>query len=144
MMARLRPGWLVAVCAAILAVSVWLPWLTTAADGGGHANAAGGTAGSLKLSAGFGAGQLIVLLASALLVAAAMAARGLSSVSASVAALTISILIALLTGWYHHLYVNREVTAAYGLYLGAGGAVGAIAFSVWTLVDAVLARRVVP
>jgi len=30
-MSRLRPGWLVALCAAILVVSAWLPWLT--ADG---------------------------------------------------------------------------------------------------------------
>ena len=33
-MFRLRPGWLVALCAAILAITVWLPWLTTRADGG--------------------------------------------------------------------------------------------------------------
>jgi hypothetical protein len=142
-MARLRPGWLIAVCAAVLAVSVWLPWLTTAVNGGGHANAVGGTAGSLKLTPGFGAGQLIVLLTSALLVAGAMAARGLSTVAASIAALMLSLLIAALTGWYRHLYVSHDVVAGYGLYLGAGGAAGAIGFSAWALVDAVLARRAV-
>ena len=65
-MARLRPGWLVTLCAAILAVSVWLPWLTTSALGGGRANAIGGTVGSLVLPRGFGAGQLIALLTSTL------------------------------------------------------------------------------
>jgi hypothetical protein len=74
-MLRLSPGWLVALCAAILAVSVWLPWLTTRADGGGHANAIGGTVGNLVLPPRFGAGQLIALLASTLIVAGAMAAR---------------------------------------------------------------------
>ena len=63
-MVRPRPGWLVALCAAILAVSAWLPWLTTTADGGGRANAIGGTVGNLVLPPRFGAGQLIVLLAS--------------------------------------------------------------------------------
>ena len=62
-MARLRPGWLVVLCAAVLAVSVWLPWLTSRADGGGHANAIGGIIGSMPVPPpGFGVGQLIVLL----------------------------------------------------------------------------------
>ena len=61
---RLRPGWLVVVSAAVLAVSVWLPWLHTAVGGGGHANAVGGAIGSLHLPERFGVGQLIVLLAS--------------------------------------------------------------------------------
>ena len=68
-MLRVRPGWLVALFAAILAVSAWLPWLTTGADGGGRANAIGGTVGNLVLPPRFGAGQLIVLLASTLIVA---------------------------------------------------------------------------
>ncbi len=140
-MTRLRPGWLVALCAVIVAVSAWLPWLTTAVGGGGHANAIGGTVGSLELTPGFGAGQLIVLLTSTLLVAGAMTARGLSSRMASIGALTISVLIAALTAWYFHLYVNPPVSAAYGLYIGAAGAVGAICFSVWALLDALLADR---
>ena len=74
-MARLRPGWLVALCAPILAVSAWLPWLTTTADGGGRANAIGGIVGAMPVPPpGFGVGQLIVLLASTLIVAGAMAA----------------------------------------------------------------------
>lgn len=141
-MARLRPGWFVALCAAVLAVSVWLPWLTTGVAGGGHANAIGGTVGSLVLTPGFGAGQLIVLLASTLLVAGAMAARGLSRKLASIAALTISLLIAALTAWYFHLYVSPPVSAGYGLYIGAAGAAGAICFSVWALFDALLVDRV--
>ena len=58
--------------------TVWLPWLTTRAAGGGRASAIGGTVGSLVLPPRFGAGQLIVLLASALIVTGAMAARNLS------------------------------------------------------------------
>ena len=66
----LRPGWLVALCAAILAVSAWLPWLTTGADGGGRANAIGGVVGNMTTPRqGFGVGQLIVLLAATLIVA---------------------------------------------------------------------------
>ena len=64
-MARLRPGWLVVLCALVLAVSAWLPWLTSRADGGGHANAIGGIVGAMPVPPpGFGVGQLIILLAS--------------------------------------------------------------------------------
>lgn len=140
-MARLRPGWLVTLCAAVLAVSVWLPWLTTSALGGGRANAIGGTVGSLVLPRGFGAGQLIVLLTSTLLVAGAMTARGLSVRVASIGALVISLLIGALTGWYFHQYVGPPVSASYGFFIGAAGAAGAIAFSVWALIDAVLSER---
>jgi hypothetical protein len=133
-MVRPRPGWLVALCAAVLAVSAWLPWLTTRVDGGGHASAIGGTVGNLVLPPRFGAGQLIVLLASALIVAGAMAARGLSARMASIAALVISSLLVVLTVWYYHLNVHPPVSAAYGLYIGAGGAVAAVVFSVWSLV----------
>src|ERR1700684_3634256 len=90
-MPRLRPGWLVALSAATVSVSAWLPWLTTGVNGGGWANAIGGTIGSRHLPHGFGPGQLIVLLSSALLVAGAMAGRGLSTKAASVAALAISL-----------------------------------------------------
>ena len=110
-MVRLSPGWLVAFCAAILAVAVWLPWLTTRAAGGGRANAVGGVVGNLSLPPHFGAGQLIALLASALIVAGAMAARGLSARVASSAALAISVLIAVLTMWYYRLFVNGPVSA---------------------------------
>ena len=140
-MARLRPGWLVALCAAILAVSAWLPWLTTTVAGGGRANAIGGTVGSLRLTPGFGAGQLIVLLTSTLLVAGAMTARGLSSKLASVGALVISLIIAALVAWYFHLYVRPPVFASYGLYIGAGGALCAVGFSLWALLDALLVNR---
>ena len=58
-MASLRPGWLVVLCGATLAVSAWLPWLTTSAAGGGRASAIGGTVGSIALPPRFGSGQLI-------------------------------------------------------------------------------------
>jgi hypothetical protein len=142
-MIRPRPGWLVALCAAVVAISGWLPWLTTSANGGGHASAIGGTMGSLVLPPRFGAGQLIVLLASMLIVAGAMTARGLSPRASAPAALVISALVAALTAWYYHLNVKPPVGAAYGLYIGAVGAVGAVLCSVWALV-AVLATTRVP
>jgi len=136
-MARLRPGWLVALCAAILAVSAWLPWLTSRADGGGRANAIGGVVGTMPVpSPGFGVGQLIVLLASTLVVAGAMAARGLSARLASTAALAISVLLVVLAVWYYRLYVYPPVSAGYGLYLGAAMAVVAVLLSVWAMAAA--------
>jgi hypothetical protein len=142
-MLRLSPGWLVAVCAAVLAVAVWLPWLTTQAAGGGRANAVGGVQGNLTLPPHFSAGQLIALLASTLLVAGAMAARGLSARAASSAALAISVLIAVLTMWYYRLYVHGPVSAGYGFYIGVVVTVLAIVLSVWTMVAAwsVVRRR---
>lgn len=136
---RLRPGWLVAFCAAIVSVSVWMPWLTTKANGDGWANAIGGTHGNLELPSGFGAGQLIVLLSSMLLVAGAMLGRGLSVKVASIAALIISLLIVGLAVWYYQLNVNPPVAAEYGLYLGTAGAVCAVVCSVWAVIAAVAA-----
>ena len=136
-MARLRPGWLVVLCAAVLAVSVWLPWLTSRADGGGRVSAIGGVVGSMPVPApGFGVGQLIVLLASTLIVAGAMAARGLFGRLASSSALTISVLIVVLTMWYYRLYVYAPVSAGYGLYLGGAAAVCAVLLSVWAMLAA--------
>ena len=140
-MASPRPGWLVALCATVLAVSVWLPWLTTTANGGGRANAIGGTVGNLQLTPGFGAGQLIVLLTSTLLVAGAMTARGFSPRAAAGAALAISLLIAGLTAVYYFLYVAAPVVAAYGLYIGAGAAAAAVGCSLWALVESMLRSR---
>jgi hypothetical protein len=136
-MPRLRPGWLVVLCAAVLAVSAWLPWLTSGADGGGRANAIGGIVGNMPVPpSGFGVGQLIVLLASTLIVAGAMAARGLSGRLASTAGLAISVLLVVLTMWYYRLYVYPPVSAGYGLYLGAAAAVFAVLLSVWAMVAA--------
>jgi len=140
-MTRLRPGWLVALFAAILSVSAFLPWLTTTVNGGGWANAIGGSIGSLDLPPGFGLGQLIVLLSSTLLVAGAMVGRGLSARLASVAALVISLLIATLTVWYYNINVKPPVSAAYGLYIGAASAVGAVCCSVWALISSLVAAR---
>ena len=138
---RLSPGWLVALCALAVSASAWLPWLTTAVNGGGWANAIGGTHGSLELPRGFGAGQLIVLLSSTLLVAGAMAGRGLSVRIASVAALVISLLIVALTVWYYKLNVNPPVSAQYGLYVGAVAAGCAAACSVAAVIVALASRR---
>jgi hypothetical protein len=139
-MARLRPGWFVVVFAALLAGSAWLPWLTTSAQGGGRASAIGGTIGSLVLPPRFGAGQLIVLLSSALIVTGAMAARNLSPRLAATAALVISALIGLLTWWYYHLNVSPPVSAGYGFYVGAACALAAVVCSVWALVVSLLGR----
>src|ERR1700754_741964 len=141
MSSRLRPGWLVALFALVVSASVWLPWLTTSVGGGGWASAIGGKHGSLQLPPGFGAGQLIVLLSSALLVAGAMLGRGLSVRVASIAALFISLLIVALVAWYYKLNVNPPVSAEYGLYVGGGAAICAVACSIASVIAAVAATR---
>lgn len=138
---RLRPGWLVAMFALVLSGSAWMPWLTTAVGGGGWANAIGGRHGNLELPPGFGAGQLIVLLSSTLLVAGAMVARGLSVKTASVAALVISLLIVTLVWWYYKLNVNPPVSAEYGLYVGGVAALGAVVCSISSVIAAIAAGR---
>jgi uncharacterized membrane protein YphA (DoxX/SURF4 family) len=143
MIRRWRPGWLVVLCGAVVAVSGWLPWLTTRALGGGHASAIGGTFGSLELPPRFGVGQLIVLLASALIVAGAMTARGLAARASAIAALLISALLAALTAWYYHHNVKPPVAAGYGLYIGAAGVVGALVFATWAVIASLARRRLV-
>jgi hypothetical protein len=138
---RLRPGWLVALFAVVVWASAWLPWLRTRVNGGGWANAIGGAHGDLELPRGFGAGQLIVLLASTLLVVGAMMGRGLSVKLASVAALLLSLLIVALTVWYYKLNVNPPVSAEYGLYVGAGAAVAAVGCSLVAVIAALASRQ---
>ena len=140
MIRRLHPGWLVSLFGAIVWGSAWMPWLTTTANGGGWASAIGGTHGSLRLPPGFGAGQLIVLLSSTLLVVGALLGRRLSVTLASLAALVISLLIAALTVWYYKLNVNPPVAADYGLYIGGAAAVCAAVCSVWTVAAAIAGR----
>ena len=48
-MIRAYPGWLVALCALVVAVSAWLPWLRSSAAGGGRANGIGGVAGTMPV-----------------------------------------------------------------------------------------------
>jgi hypothetical protein len=141
-MSRLRPGWLIALFAVVVSLSTWLPWLTTTDHGGGWASAIGGSIGSVRLPPRFGAGQLIVLLSSALLVAGALIGRGLSTRLGSVAAIVISTLIGLLTAWYYNLNVHPPLSAAYGLYVGAGGTVAALGCSVWALAASLSGDRV--
>jgi hypothetical protein len=138
---RLRPGWLVVFFGLVVSVSAWLPWLTTSDGGGGWASAAGGTHGKLPLPSGFGAGQLIVLLSSTLLVAGAMVGRGLAVRLASAAALLISLLIVALTVWYYKLHINPPVSAQYGLYIGAAGAVFAVVCSILSVIAALTSGR---
>lgn len=136
-MARVRPGWLVALCALTVAVSAWLPWLTSTADGGGRANAIGGIAGVMPVPPpGFGVGQFVVLLASSLAVAGAMSARGISARMASTAALAISVILVVLAVWFYRLYVYPPVSAGYGLYVGGAVALVAALLSVWAMLAA--------
>jgi hypothetical protein len=136
-MARLRPGWLVVLCAVVVLVSAWLPWLTTGADGGGRANAIGGKNGHIGYPPdGFGVGQLIVLLASTLIVAAAMSARSLSPRITSTAALGISVLLAVMALWYYRLYVISPIAAGYGFYVAVAATLAAGALSVLAMVVA--------
>lgn len=137
-MNRLRPGWLITMAAVLLVVSAWLPWLTTGAAGGGRASAIGGAAGSIEVPGRFGVGQLIVLLASVLVVLGAMVARDLSAGLAGAAAVAISALLAVLTWSYYRTNVHPPVAAGYGFYLGAVCVVALLIFSVWGLADALL------
>jgi hypothetical protein len=136
-MARLRPAWFVVLCALVLLVSAWLPWLTTSASGGGRANAIGGKLGQIAVPPpGFGVGQLMVLLSATLIVAAAMAARGLSARIASTAALSISVLLSVLAWWYFRLYVAPPIAAGYGFYIGGVATAVAVVLSVLAMVAA--------
>jgi fucose 4-O-acetylase-like acetyltransferase len=132
---------MVSLFAVTVSVSAWLPWLTTGINGGGWANAIGGSIGSLRLPHGFGPGQLIVLLSSALLVAGAMVGRDLSAKSASVAALLISLIVVALTVWYYDVNVKPPVSAAYGLYVGGAAAAAAMLCSMWALVASLRGHR---
>jgi hypothetical protein len=135
-MSRARPGWLVAVCALVVAVSAWLPWLTSASTpaGRGRANAIGGVSGAMPVPPpGFGVGQLIVLLSAVLVVAGAMAARGISTRLASTAALAVSVILVVLAVWFYRLYVYPPVTAGYGLFVAGGAGLAAMLLSVWTM-----------
>ncbi|MBV9515006.1 MAG: hypothetical protein JO280_13350 [Mycobacteriaceae bacterium] len=143
-MVRLQPGWLVVLFAAVIAVSGWLPWRTTTAHGGGHSNAIGGTVGNLLPLSRFDAGQLIVLLASILVVAGAMTARGLSARTSAAAALVLSVWIGALTVLYYHQRVHPPVDAAYGLYIGAVATVAAAICSIWALFSALVSARTAP
>jgi hypothetical protein len=136
-MARLRPAWFVVLCALVFIVSAWLPWLTTSAAGGGRANAIGGKLGQIAVPPpGFGVGQLMVLLSATLIVAAAMAARGLSARIASTAALSISVLLTVLAWWYFRLYVAPPIAAGYGFYIGGAATAVAVVLSVLAMVAA--------
>ena len=138
---RLRPGWLVALFALVVSASAWMPWLTTSIGGGGWASAIGGKHGNLVLPPGFGAGQLIVLLSSILLVTGAMVARGLSVKMASIAGLLISLLIVALVWWYYKLNVAPPVSAEYGLYVGGVAALCAVVCSLSSVIAALAADR---
>jgi hypothetical protein len=140
-MAHLRAGWLVVLCGVVLAVSAWLPWLTTPALGGGRASAIGGTVGSITMPPHFGVGQLIVLLTSVLIVTGAMVARNLSPRLAALAALTLSVLIGVLVYSYYQRNVNPPVSAGYGFYIGAGASAAVLLSSVWALISALVRRR---
>ena len=134
-MVRLRPGWLVVLFAAVVAVSAWLPWRTTAA---GQISAIGWPwpQGSIPVASKFDAGQLIVLFASTLMVAGAMTARGLSARLSAVAALLLSLLIGGLTMLYYSQKIHPGFDVGYGLYIGAAGAIAAGVCSLWALIAA--------
>ena len=82
-----------------------------------------------------------MLLSSALLVAGAMAGRGLSMKSASVAALVISLIVVALTVRYYDVNVKPPVSAAYGLYVGGVAAAAATLCSMWALVSSLRGNR---
>ena len=111
-MSRLRPGWLLTLFAAALAISAWLPWLTTSVGGGGRASAIGGTFGSLEMPSRFGAGQLIALLSSVLIVLGALVGRELSPRLAAAASVVVTVPIIIMV-----LIFQRRIVS--GLTSGA-------------------------
>jgi hypothetical protein len=135
-MTRLRPGWLVVLFAVVILISGWLPWRTKAMDHRGHASAIGGAVGGLLPPVKFDAGQLIVLLASTLIVAGAMTARGLSARLSAVAALVLSLCIAGLTVVYYQQKIVPGVEVAYGLYISVVATSAAAMCSVWAVLAA--------
>lgn len=137
-MSRARAGWSVALCGAALSICSWLPWLTTPADGGGRASAIGGAVGSIVLPPRFGAGQLIVLLSSVLIVLGALVARCIAPRLAAGAAAVVSALVGILAWWYFRANVEGPVVAGYGLYLSAVIVVAALGCSLWAFGSASL------
>jgi hypothetical protein len=126
---------LVALFAAGLSVSTWLPWLTTSADGGGRASAIGGTFGDIALASRFGPGQLIVLAASVLIVLGAMTARGLAARLAAGAAALMSVLTGFLSWWFFRINTVAGMQVGYGFSIAAVCIVAALACSIWALLD---------
>jgi hypothetical protein len=140
---RVRPGWLTVLLAVVLVVSAWMPWLTTSAGGGAHANAIGGKRGGYDfgIPQHFGAGQLMVLLTATLIVAGAMSARGISARVSSLVALALSLVLMALQVWYYSTNVHPPVAAGYGMYLAAVLTIGAVLCSLWAFVVALSARQ---
>jgi hypothetical protein len=127
---------MVALFAAQVSMSAWLPWLATGSGGGGWANAISGNIDGVHVQHRFGTVQLIVLLSSALLVAGAVVGRGLSARAASIAAVAISLTLVGLMVRYYSVNVRPPVSAAYGLYIAGVVAVAALLCSVWALLVA--------
>lgn len=120
---------MVSLAAVAVAVSAWLPWLSTGIDGGRWAAAIGGQ----HVQHRFGTAQLIVVLSSALLVTGAVVGRGLSTRAASVAALVISLAVLGLMVRYYSVNVKPPVSAGYGLYVACVAAAAALLCSMWAL-----------
>ena len=140
-MNRLQPGWLVVLFAALILVGGWLTWRTKT-DGSGHSNAIGGIVGNIPHVTKFDAGQLIVLLASTLIVAGATTARGLSARLSALAALVLSLCIAGLTVVYYRQKIYGGIDASYGLYISAVATGAAVMCSLWALFSALAAPQV--
>ena len=123
------------LCAVVMMVSARLPWLVI--DQSNRSNALGGKLGVIAFPpSGFGVGQLIVLLTSGLVVAAAMAARSLSPRISSTAALALSVLVTVLAVWYYRLYVASPISAGFGFYIAVVAGVVAAVLSVLTMIVA--------
>ena len=139
-MAGPRPGWLVALSAALVCRSAWLP-LTTSFIRAADVQRGSRTFGSITLPSRFGTGQLIVLLSSVLIVAGAMVARSLSPSSRGhhrtgpVVGDRDTHLV------HYRLNVHSPVVAGYGFYLGAVFGVASVLCSVWALIAVFLGGR---
>lgn len=125
-----RVGWLLTLAGVVLATTVWLPWIHTSAGGGGRASAIGGTVGSVVLPPGFGAGQLVLLLAVLLIVAGAMVGQSIVRRYAGIAAAILAVGELGCAAIYYRTNVHGPIAVAYGLWIAVGAAVIAFALSV--------------
>ncbi|MBA0048145.1 hypothetical protein [Mycobacterium sp. NPDC050853] len=130
-----RAGWLIAFAGLVMAVSVWLPWLRTSASGGGRANAIGGAIGSVVLPAGFGAGQMILLVSALLVVAGCMVGQNILHRVAPIAAGVLALGLLGLELLYYRTNIKAPIVTGYGFWVAIAVSAIAVALSIVALLS---------
>ncbi|AKP57132.1 putative transmembrane protein [Mycobacteroides abscessus subsp. abscessus] len=130
-----RAGWLIAFTGLVIGFSVWLPWLRTSASGGGRANAIGGATGSVVLPAGFGAGQLILLVSALLVVAGCMVGQHILHRIAPVAAGALALVLLALELLYYRTNIKPPIVTGYGFWVAICASAIAVALAIVALLS---------